>query len=101
MSTILSIGFKRPMPFWTALVFFAVAAGHVCENRLLQKLLPRFRSIRKTYARSNGAWFFWVSIRPSVHHDHLRAFVFQIQPYGFQALVYLALHGFEHRLTFY
>ena len=31
-----SIGFKRQIPFWTALVFFAVAAGYDCENRLVQ-----------------------------------------------------------------
>ena len=36
MSRISSIGFKRLILFWTALVFFAVAAGYVCENRLVQ-----------------------------------------------------------------
>ncbi|HND88269.1 MAG TPA: choice-of-anchor D domain-containing protein, partial [Saprospiraceae bacterium] len=36
MSKIPSIGFNRPIPLWTALVFFAVAAGYVCENRLVQ-----------------------------------------------------------------
>ena len=36
MSMIPSIGFKRPIRFWTALVFFAVAAGYVYENCLVQ-----------------------------------------------------------------
>ena len=36
MSKIPSIGFKRPIRFWTALVFFAVAAGYACENRLVR-----------------------------------------------------------------
>ena len=36
MSRISSIGFKQQIPLWTALVSFAVAAGHVCENRLAQ-----------------------------------------------------------------
>ena len=36
MSRIPSIGFKRQIPFCTALVFFAVAAGYVCENCLVQ-----------------------------------------------------------------
>ncbi|HND87042.1 MAG TPA: hypothetical protein PK971_01875 [Saprospiraceae bacterium] len=36
MSKASSIGFKRQIPFWTALVSFAVAAGYVCENRLAQ-----------------------------------------------------------------
>ena len=36
MSRICSIGFKRRIPLLTALVFFAVAAGYVYENRLAQ-----------------------------------------------------------------
>ena len=33
---IASSGFKQQIPFWTALVSFAVAAGYVCETRLVQ-----------------------------------------------------------------
>ena len=36
MPKISSIGFKRLILFCTALLFFAVAAGYVCENRLAQ-----------------------------------------------------------------
>ena len=36
MYRILSIGFKRQISFWTALGFFAVAAGYIYENRLIQ-----------------------------------------------------------------
>ena len=36
MSGIPSIGCKRPILFWTALVFFAVAAGYDGESRLAQ-----------------------------------------------------------------
>ena len=36
MSRIPSIGCERQILFWTALVSFAVAAGYVCENRLIQ-----------------------------------------------------------------
>lgn len=32
MSKISSIGFKRLIQFWTALVFFFAAAGYICEN---------------------------------------------------------------------
>ena len=36
MYRIPSIGFKRPIPFWTALVFTDLASNYVCENRLVQ-----------------------------------------------------------------
>ncbi|HNG89054.1 MAG TPA: hypothetical protein PK858_02580, partial [Saprospiraceae bacterium] len=36
MPKVPSIGFKRPIQFWTALVSFAAAAGYVCENSLIQ-----------------------------------------------------------------
>ena len=36
MSMISSIGFKRLIFFWTVLGSFAVAAGYICENRLIQ-----------------------------------------------------------------
>jgi len=36
MYSVPSIGFKRQIPLLTALVSFAVAAGYVCENRLVQ-----------------------------------------------------------------
>ena len=32
----LSIGSKRQIPFWAALIFFALATGQACENRFMQ-----------------------------------------------------------------
>ena len=67
MSKISSIGSKRQIPFWTALVFFAVAAGYVCENRLVQNGIFSLSSDQENIDRllvfcPNSSIKFWLRL---------------------------------------